>query len=422
MTVQSFTNLRNILAELYPDEESMRRLMADAGINVTRIKLTSTPVNNWHAILAEAEKLGNIDALLAVLLGEYGENPSLQEAASVYLKSLIQPRPQNPRVKFVQTVRRRWLWIGAVIFALLPFGWLALKQMQIGPIVVPTPAPFAWGTLPPTNPLTGTTWTDAKFGITFVYVPAGAFLMGSTPEQIDVALTACQQFANDCYRDVYLDEAPQHTVMLDAFWIMQTEVTNAQYQKCVDGGPCTSPDNDNWNKVASARYPVTHIDWAQAKAYASWVGGQLPTEAQWEKAARGTDGRIYPWGYTWDSSRLNYCDSKCAYPWKDASVDDDYAETAPVGSYPNGVSPYGALDMAGNVWEWTTDWYVADYYATSPAYNPPGPVTGEARTARGGSWYNQPDAMRVAQRDKPLASFNRGLMGFRVIRAVSPDQ
>jgi formylglycine-generating enzyme required for sulfatase activity len=156
---------------------------------------------------------------------------------------------------------------------------------------------------------------------------------------------------------------------------MRTEVTNAQYDRCVRAGVCTAPSNSVWRDVRFADHPVTDVSWDQASVYAQWVGGSLPTEAQWEKAARGTDLRAYPWGDQEPTvSLLNFEGS-------------GIGGTSAVGSYPIGASPYGALDMAGNVWEWVADWYDGSYYSVSPVENPQGPATGSYRVLRGGSWY-----------------------------------
>ena len=170
------------------------------------------------------------------------------------------------------------------------------------------------------------------------------------------------------------NQKPQHKVFLDAFWIDQTEVTNAQYQECVKDGACGSLQESDY--LTDAKYndhPVIYLSWDEAQIFCTWAGKRLPTEAEWEKAARGDDGRTYPWGNTKpNSGLLNYLDNK--------------KSSTKVGSFPAGASPYGALDMAGNVWEWTADWYAPDYYKTSPNRNPTGPVEGSRRIVRGGSW------------------------------------
>ena len=220
-------------------------------------------------------------------------------------------------------------------------------------------------------------------GVPFVYVPAGEFVMGS-PEGV----------GGD-------DEHPLHTVYLDAFWIMQTEVTNAQYAQCIAAGACSTPANDRWRDAAYGDHPVTGVDWNQADTYAQWVGGRLPTEAEWEKAARGVDDRTYPWGETPPAADLVNC---CGF----------FDDTMPVGSYPAGASDYGVLDMAGNVWEWTADWYASDYYNWSPAQNPAGPASGDARVQRGGSAWNDANIVRVANRGWNHPAVQPWNLGFRV--------
>jgi peptidoglycan hydrolase-like protein with peptidoglycan-binding domain len=170
--------------------------------------------------------------------------------------------------------------------------------------------------------------------------------------------------------------SPVHTVHLDGFWIDRTEVTNAMYAKCVAAGSCEPPFASSYHREGYNDYPVYSVSWEQANTYCSWAGRRLPAEAEWEKAARGTDGRSYPWGEGLDCSLAYYsgCD-KNAYG----------VIAKPVGSYPEGASPYGALDMAGNVSEWVVDRYDSDYYAKSPARNPQGPGAGTYRVLRGGS-------------------------------------
>ena len=227
-----------------------------------------------------------------------------------------------------------------------------------------------------------------------VYVPAGEFLMGSD-STID--------------SQAYADELPQHKVYLDAFWIDQTEVTNAQYAFCMKGGQCTLPAKTLSNTRSSyyennqyANYPVIYVDWNQALDYCVWAGGRLPSEAEWEKAARGIDGRIYPWGgATPEQSLLNYNQNK--------------GDTTAVGSYPNGASLYGALDMAGNVWEWVNDWYSNSYYQNSPVKNPIGPDSGTSRVLRGGSWDRDARHVRSASRYGNYPNYWYNYLGFRCV-------
>jgi formylglycine-generating enzyme required for sulfatase activity len=215
-----------------------------------------------------------------------------------------------------------------------------------------------------------------------VLVPAGTFLRGS-PE--DVGLD---------------DEHPQRAIELDAFHIDATEVTQAAYGKCVDAGTCAAPTckkgrDAGWDPVARSRYPVVCVDWSEARAFCAFVGKRLPTEAEWEKAARGAEGAIYPWGNAEPTCELaNYADC-------------DKGGPEPVGSYPKNRSPYGALDMAGNVWEWVADWHLSAYYNASPAKNPEGPVEGKHKVVRGGSFKFSIDLLTSAERtyDDPTVRY-----------------
>ncbi|MCB0106099.1 MAG: SUMF1/EgtB/PvdO family nonheme iron enzyme, partial [Caldilineaceae bacterium] len=184
---------------------------------------------------------------------------------------------------------------------------------------------------------------------------------------------------------------------------MRVPVTNAQYARAVSEGACTPPQNRRWDNPQFALQPVTDVTWHQAQAYTRWVGGRLPTEAEWEKAARGTDGRKYPWGNDEPTPELcNYYGSGLG-TWTD------------VGSYPKGASPYGVLDMAGNVYDWTADWYDKSYYKGSAPRNPTGPAEGTARTLRGGSWDDSGSYVRCAPRGGSYPDNDFDDFGFRVI-------
>lgn len=219
----------------------------------------------------------------------------------------------------------------------------------------------SWSTSTPANSISGigSTQISPADGMVMVYVPEGDFIMGAY--------------------DGYADEQPPHTVYLDAYWIDRTEVTNAMYEKCVDAGACNRPAyTDSYTRdfyyghSAYNNFPVMDVSWHDAQAYCAWTGRRLPTEAEWEKAARGDDERTYPWGNAAPAANL--------LNWNNMIGD-----TAAVGSYPAGASPYGALDMAGNLWEWVADWYSDSYYANSPTKNPLGPSDGDYRVLRGGS-------------------------------------
>jgi formylglycine-generating enzyme required for sulfatase activity len=166
---------------------------------------------------------------------------------------------------------------------------------------------------------------------------------------------------------------------------------------------------------------VVQVSWFDAVAYCQWAGGQLPTEAQWEKAARGTDGQKYPWDDNPLTGRkANFCDSNCELSWSDTSQDDGFSRTSPVGSFPDGASPYGALDMAGNVWEWVADWYDSTYYSRSTYENPTGSTNENVRAIRGGSWSNNLRYLRVSYRNWALQDAGYLGGGFRCLRRASP--
>jgi formylglycine-generating enzyme required for sulfatase activity len=224
-------------------------------------------------------------------------------------------------------------------------------------------------------------FTDDK-GIEMVLVPAGEFTMGLDSAQ---AAENCRLRGSECNPDWFANYNDKHTVLLDTFYIDKLEVTNLAYRACVDAQICEPPKDNasathEFYYVSGSPYdnfPVINLNWGMADAYCKWRGARLPTEAEWEKAARGSDGRLYPPGNVMDASRANIL----------LSVGD----ATKVGSYPSGASPYGALDMEGNVSEWVADWYSEDYYQNSPASNPPGPESGTGRVIKGDSWYFERD-------------------------------
>jgi formylglycine-generating enzyme required for sulfatase activity len=281
--------------------------------------------------------------------------PDEEEARSV-------PTPAKPR-RLVN-----WERVGAiagVIAVLIALGaWLAPSVTNLlSTWLSKTPTPSA----PPG----------------MVYVPAGEFIMGSDEGDSD--------------------ERPVHTVYLDAFYIDKTEVTNTQFAKFLNEQGNQEEGGVTWLNIGDkdclisqsegqyqpkggyGNHPVIEVSWCGARAYCQWVGKRLPTEAEWEKVARGTDGRTYPWGEGIDCDRAQYggCGGE---------------RTTPAGNKPKGASPYGALDMAGNVWEWVADWYDSGYYSQSPGGNPLGPNSGVSRVLRGGSWFNYQRSARCASR------------------------
>lgn len=176
----------------------------------------------------------------------------------------------------------------------------------------------------------------------------------------------------------FSNKSPAHAVYLDAFWMDQTEVTNAMYARCVKAGKCVFKVENAATEIHFydpdyAAHPVVYIRWEWAQAYCQWAGRRLPSEAEWEKAARGIDERKYPWGNEPpNAGRLNF--------------NNLVGDTTPVGIYPDGVSPYGILDLAGNVREWVADWFSAQYYQNAVFENPFGPVKGQLKVLRGGSF------------------------------------
>ncbi len=277
------------------------------------------------------------------------------------------------------------------------------------PTATPTPAPPT-ATPTPAEPQAGATRTWPTDGMVQVYVPAGEFIMGS--EDIEAKRTEAGGRA--------YPEIPQHTVYVDAFWIDKYEVTNAQYAKCLDAGVCaplhlnSSETREHYfDNPEYANYPVIWVSWYMAKTYCEWAGRRLPTEAEWEKAARGTDGRKYPWGNDpIDGTRANFCDRNCPRkPLANYEYDDGYADTAPVGSYPAGASPYGVMDMAGNVWEWTST--IIMPYPYDPNDGRENPDVYAERVWRGGTWSNGTWWLRASVRYRSIPSYWNVNLGFR---------
>ncbi|HEX4968636.1 MAG TPA: formylglycine-generating enzyme family protein [Nitrospiraceae bacterium] len=219
-----------------------------------------------------------------------------------------------------------------------------------------------------------------------VLVPAGEFSMGS-PEGDP-------------------DEKPAHKVQISAFFMDKYEVTVKQYAAFLqESGGDRPAEWKTMNKTANQNRPVMGVDWAEAARYCKWAGKRLPTEAEWEKAARGTDGRLYPWGNDPPTPlHANYGKKE----W------NNHEALVPVGTLEAGKSPYGIYDMAGNVWEWVSDWYDNDYYKNSPSDSPAGPPTGGFKVIRGGSWNTSARNLRAADRYFDPPSFrSQYVPGFR---------
>jgi len=202
---------------------------------------------------------------------------------------------------------------------------------------------------------------------------------------------------------------PQHQVYLDAFAIDRTEVTNAAFAEFV--AQANFQPKQGWDTarmLEHANEPVVGIIWAEADAYCRWAGKRLPSEAEWEKAARGTDGQLYPWGNTWDSAKTN-------------TLESGQKGVLPVGSFPDGASPYGVLDMAGNAAEWVADYFDFDYYASAPDHNPPGPNKVLDHGLRGGSWASPTEHAQTFFRDSSHSVEPNERVGFRCVQTWAEE-
>jgi formylglycine-generating enzyme required for sulfatase activity len=264
-------------------------------------------------------------------------------------------------------------------------------------------------------------------GVNMRLVPAGEFTMGIS---LDDGLALCAKYRPaTCPRDWYKG-MDVHQVSLDAFYMDTYEVTNARYADCVTEGTCKPPKKTDsfthpeyYGNSEFDNYPVINVNWDQAKAYCEWRGASLPTEAQWEKAARGTDGYLYPWGNQLEDGQANFCVNNCLNQGFVYQLPEDgFADTAPVGTFEKDKSPYGIYDLAGNVAEWAADFYSTTYKKTQAASapNPTGPAEGTDRVLKGGSFDLPPELLSA-----PLtASQNQGsayyLFGFRCARSSNP--
>lgn len=281
------------------------------------------------------------------------------------------------------------------------------------PTQMPSPTPTILPSATPNSLAAGKLGEERLVGDTpMMFIPAGEFLMGSSDNDPNAGK----------------DEKPQHKVYLDSFWMDKFLVTNGRYLFCVRARKCQQPDTIygyNVNVYSTPYYPgpspydfpVINLTWNDAQTYCDWAGKRLPTEAEWEKTARGSDGRIYPWGNSFDPSKLNSKES------------GRYASSV-VDAFPNGASPYGVMDMAGNLWQWVSDWYGDGYYQLSPPANPKGPSEGKFRVLRGGSFLD--DKLRARSAYRSAIAFLSGkdylfglprplsIIGFRCSASISP--
>jgi formylglycine-generating enzyme required for sulfatase activity len=245
-----------------------------------------------------------------------------------------------------------------------------------------------------------------------ILVRGGAFLMGSDDADIAAAVTLCRAQAEDaslCQPDLFADEQPRHLVYVSAFRIDRTEVAQGDYQRCVQQGLCPPPRVGALDpRLAEAGQPVVGVTAVEAENFCRTLGGRLPTEAEWERAARGSGARRFPWGQQWNSRVVNHGSAG-----NQSELLDGYEFAAPVGAFADGRSAYGLLNMAGNVWELTSDRYDPSYYAHSPAVDPGGAEQGEDAVIRGGSWRSPAVTQRVTQRASLKRIDSRADVGFR---------
>ena len=249
-----------------------------------------------------------------------------------------------------------------------------------------------------------------------ILVMGGHFTMGSTADEVAEALFLCrlEPARDDCKDELFAHEQPAHVVGLAPYWLDRTEVTARGYQRCVQAGACQALPLPSEGRLA-AELPVTLVTWGDADAYCRWAGGALPTEAQWERAARGLTRRAFPWGRVYNPLLVNHG----RHAWQALDASDGFLEAAPVGSFPSGATPEGLVDLSGNVEEWVADWY-EDAYPAGAAIEPRGPATGVAKVLRGGGFVHARPWLRSASRSKDHPAARRAWRGFRCAYAAEP--
>lgn len=250
-----------------------------------------------------------------------------------------------------------------------------------------------------------------------VRIEAARFWMGSSDEAIARAVEACllaPPTSARCTPELFADEQPEHEVFLATYAIDRLEVSNQAYLRCVTAGACApSGISESDARLGRPEHPVASVSWREAESYCRWVSGHLPTEAQWERAARGDSARTFPWGRVWNPKLANFGAADGG-----ENESDGHRFAAPVDAYPDGRSFYGLLNMAGNVWELVSDRYGA-YDAKASAVEPQGPKSGSERVIRGGSWRAPPSALRASARARIGESERRADVGFRCAYAAT---
>lgn len=343
-----------------------------------------------------------------------GENyqrnfPDLLQALTIDPTKVSLPagRVQKPPFEWKKTALAVGGFILLVAVFLLVSNGGFIPFSPFAPTSTATSLPFEDYTLP---------YTINSGDVEMILIPAGNFTMGS---DIKDALAECKKHRSDCQRRWFEDEIPSQVTYLKDFYIDRYEVTNALYNTCVLAEECNLPLQNRSASHASyfdnpqfANHPVIYVNWEMANDYCQWRGGRLPTEMEWEKAARGTNGTTYPWGNDFNGEYSNFCDTNCATPDLNKDYNDGYEETAPVDSYFKGASPDGVYNMSGNVQEWVQDWYKA-YPGGSPTgsdfFSPPETY----RVVRGGTWKSKIDLLRTANRDPMEPEDANDQTGFR---------
>lgn len=397
-----------IVKHITEQPRPMRALRADVSPAVEQAILKALAKN-------PADRYPTAEALIAALARAISTPaPAAPDrvTGSIGSASSIEFEPPPDRSRVPRRFSRRAGLIGAaglivIVLALLfstsappsppaPTPTLTRLPTQVAAVVATsTPRPSPSPTRPPTSTPTATATPAPTVGppAGMVAVPAGSFTMGGVNSQQDA------------------DETPPHMVTLSAFFIDAVEVTNAQFARFANGSGYQTDaekagDNVTWrtfNTPDRQRFPVTHVSWTDATRYCAWVGKRLPTEAEWEKAARGTTTNIYSWGNTFNSAWANTFELGAGQPVAVASS--------------SASSPYGAYDMIGNVWEWVQDWYGGDYYVQSPRSNPAGPATGIQKVIRGGSFKNESDKATTSVRGKAGVDNRGDDIGFRCAKS-----
>lgn len=336
--------------------------------------------------------------------------PDLLQALAVE-PSKVPTKKQSYSVKKIATAVGVLFLLVAVLLGIKNSG--ILYSLSLGPTSTATSLPFEPISLQETI-----NSGDAEM----LLIPAGSFTMGN---EINNTLADCKKYSSKCQRRWFEDEAPSQVIYQTDFYIDKYEVTNVMYQACVQEGKCLPPlktasstQESYYDNPRFANYPVVHVNWDMANIYCQWRRTRLPTEIEWEKAARGDNGNAYPWGNEFAAENSNFCDLNCSTSDASREYDDSYKEIAPSDSYFKGASQYGVYNMSGNVEEWVENWYQV-YPGGDPTgsdfFSPPQ----KYRVVRGGSWKSTIDWLRTTNRDPKVPKSADDYTGFRC--AVDPQ-